>query len=296
MSKGFESAGYQIVAGVDSWGPALEVYKNNFSHPVLDMDLGDPASLEVIKELAPDLIVGGPPCQDFSSAGPNNVASKRANLTISYVDIICAVKPEFFVLENVPRIRYSEVFKEAEALLRRSGYGLTIKILNAAYCGVPQSRKRLFVIGHRGGEDDFLQQELQNNLSEKPLTLREHLGKQLDVDYYFRIPTNYQRKAIFSVDEPSVTIRGIDRPIPKTYQRHPDDPVPIGDNVRALTVLERSYVQTFPETFQFSGTKTNLNQMIGNAVPVKMAEHVAKAIFRYKSDIESGRAQKAAQA
>ena len=62
----------------------------------------------------------------------------------------------------------------------------------------------------------------------------------------------------------------------------------IGPKVRALTVLERSYVQTFPKDFVFEGSKTNLNQMIGNAVPVKLAEYVANAIMEYDRSIKGG--------
>ena len=80
----------------------------------------------------------------------------------------------------------------------------------------------------------------------------------------------------------------MDRPIPKGYKGHPSDPVEIGPKVRALTVLERSYVQTFPKSFIFEGTKTNLNQMIGNAVPVKLAEYVAKALLEYDSQYKEG--------
>ena len=92
-----------------------------------------------------------------------------------------------------------------------------------------------------------------------------------------------------SIYEPCQTIRGVDRPIPPGYQGHPSDPVPIGPQVRALTILERSYVQTFPKEFIFKGNKTNLNQMIGNAVPVKLAEYVASAILEY--DKQQGKEQ-----
>ena len=73
----------------------------------------------------------------------------------------------------------------------------------------------------------------------------------------------------------------MDRPIPPGYHGHPSDPVEIGPQVRVLTIEERSYVQTFPRDFVFQGNKTDLNQMIGNAVPVKLAEYVATALRTY---------------
>ena len=85
-----------------------------------------------------------------------------------------------------------------------------------------------------------------------------------------------------------MTIRGVDRPIPKSYKKHPDDPVDIGPKVRALTVIERSYIQTFPQSYIFDGTKTDLNQMIGNAVPVNLARYVANALNEYIEDNKKG--------
>jgi DNA (cytosine-5)-methyltransferase 1 len=114
--------------------------------------------------------------------------------------------------------------------------------------------------------------------------LRSYFGSELDTDYYFRVPTNYNRRGVFSIDEPSVTIRAVDRPIPKGYPGHPEDPVPIGPKVRAFTVRERGYIQTFPKSFVFMGNKTDQNKMIGNAVPVNLAEFVACALRDYIED------------
>ncbi|WP_308737835.1 DNA cytosine methyltransferase [Nostoc sp. 'Peltigera membranacea cyanobiont' N6] len=116
------------------------------------------------------------------------------------------------------------------------------------------------------------------------MTIRDYLGNKLEIQYYYRHPRSYQRRGIFSIDEPSPTVRGVNRPIPKTYKKHPKDPVSIIENLRPLTTIERSYLQTFPETFIFEGTKTDLEQMIGNAVPVKLAEYVAKSILEYIKD------------
>ena len=108
----------------------------------------------------------------------------------------------------------------------------------------------------------------------------------MGVDYYFRVPRSYSRRGIFSIDEPCQTIRGVDRPIPPGYPGHPADPVELGPNVKALSIQERAYVQTFPLGFKFEGNKTNLNQMIGNAVPVNLAKYVANALREYISTRE----------
>ena len=99
-------------------------------------------------------MIGGPPCPDFSSggthAGGNGINGK---LTTTYVDMICGIKPAFFVIENVPglyRFRKHREFLEKKIWqLQEHGYALDCKILNALEFGVPQDRERLFVVGFK---------------------------------------------------------------------------------------------------------------------------------------------------
>lgn len=285
MSLGFQNAGYEIIEAFDNWDPAIRTYEKNFDHPIRKADLADEGMIEVVFGLSPDIIIGGPPCQDFSSAGHRDETLGRAALSKTYTDIVSTAKPKYFVMENVPRIRLSETYQYVREGLKKVGYGLTEKILDASYCGVPQKRKRLFLIGCLGEEDDFLSDYLDKNLASSPMTIHDYLGDSLGVEYYFRIPRSYNRRAVFSIYEPCQTIRGVDRPIPPNYKKHPQDPVEVGPLVRALTPKERSYMQTFPEEFIFDENRTNTNQMIGNAVPVKLAEYVANAILEYDVNI-----------
>lgn len=281
MSLGFEKAGFKIEAAFENWNEAIEVYGKNFKHPIHNEDLGDSNVISKIKKYQPEIIIGGPPCQDFSSAGHRNETLGRADLTYSFANIIEQVKPRFFVMENVDRITKSKTYPEAKKMIKKAGYGLTSIVLDASYCGVPQKRKRFFLIGELNGQDDFLIKKLTENKSKEPMSIYDYLGNSLGVEYYFRIPRSYNRRAVFSIYKPSVTIRGVDRPIPKNYQKHPGDLVEIGDKVRALTVKERSYIQTFPNDFIFEGPKTHLNQMIGNAVPVELAKYVGEQLINY---------------
>ena len=282
MSLGFMKAGFDVVAAFDNWKEAADIYRKNFDHPLHEEDLSDPNVVRSIKSYySPEIIIGGPPCQDFSSAGHRNESLGRADLTYSFANIVRRIKPKFFVMENVDRIKKSKTYPEAEKIIRESGYGLTSIVLDASYCGVPQKRKRFFLIGELNGHDNFLKNELIKNQTEKPMSMNDYLGDSLGVEFYFRIPRSYNRRAVFSIYEPCVTIRGVDRPIPKNYKKHPGDLVEIGEKVRALTVKERSYVQTFPEEFIFEGPKTHLNQMIGNAVPVELAKYVAAQLMNY---------------
>lgn len=277
MSLGFQNAGFDIVAAYDKWQPAIDIYSKNFRHPIHNIDLNDVHAVEHIAMYNPDMIIGGPPCQDFSIAGKRE-QGERANLTLRFANIVANIKPQFFVMENVYNIVRMPILHDAINIFKNVGYGITKIILDASYCGVPQTRKRFFMIGILGGCDDFFLNRLIEAQSKKQLTVREYLGDSLGTDYYYMHPRSYNRRAIFSVDEPSATIRGVNRPIPEKYKHHPADATQTRDGVRSLSSKERSYIQTFPAGFEWCGTKSQIEQAIGNAVPVKLAEFVANII------------------
>ena len=184
-------------------------------------------------------------------------------------------------MENVDRILKSQTLPKAISLFKSAQYGLSQVVLDASLCGVPQKRKRFFLIGHKNDTDDFLTSILYSDLSSKSKTVREYLGNELNTEYYYRHPRSYARRGIFSIDEPSATIRGVNRPIPNNYSIHPGDATKDLSKVRVLTTLERARIQTFPKSFNFSGNKTDLEQMIGNAVPVELAKYVAVHLMEY---------------
>lgn len=282
LSLGFENAGFDVVAAYDNWQPAIAVHKANFTHPIFNVNLSDEnIAVKHISEYQPNMIIGGPPCQDFSSAGKRDENNGRGDLTISYAKIISALKPSWFVMENVSTITKSTKLAVARDMFKQSGYGLTQIVLNAALCGVPQRRKRFIMIGHLGEQDDFMLETIKSRVSNKEMTVKNYFGEHIDVEYYYRHPRSYARRGIFSVNEPSPTIRGVNRPIPDGYKIHSNDPIQSLAGVRPLTTKERSMIQTFPENFIFVGGKSDLEQMIGNAVPVKLGEFIASAINSY---------------
>ena len=283
LSLGFQYAGFKTLAAIDNWEKAINVYRNNFSHDAILHDLTDEkGTIEIIKDYEPDLIMGGPPCQDFSSAGNRDESLGRANLTYHFANIVCEYMPRFFVMENVERIKKSYILKEITSQFNSSKYGLTAVILNASYCQVPQARNRFFLIGELGGKNNILTNIFANNLCNKQMTMRDYFGDSLGIEYYYRHPRNYSRRGIYSIDEPSPTVRGVNRPVPNGYKKHRCDPQNADlKRVRPLTTIERSYIQTFPKTFKLEGTKTNLEQMIGNAVPVNLAKFIALGIAQY---------------
>ena len=79
LSLGFQKAGFTIVAAFDNWIPAIDVYRNNFSHPIFNVDLSRESNQEILAQYNPEIIVGSPPCQDFSSAGKRDEGLGRAN-------------------------------------------------------------------------------------------------------------------------------------------------------------------------------------------------------------------------
>ena len=283
MSLGFGNVGFDIVAAFDNWDAAITIYESNFSHPIYKKDLGADDVIQQISDLHPDIIMGGPPCQDYSIAGKRELG-KRANLTIRFAEIVSTVKPTWVVFENVYNIERFSTVTVLKQMLSDAGYGITTQVLDASRCGVPQKRQRFFLVGKLGERDGFLDEALTSNLSNKRMTVRDYLGDTLNTEFYYMHPRSYNRRAVFSIDEPAATIRGINRPIPENYKRHHADKADICDGVRALTTRERGYIQTFPDSFKFPGAKTDVELAIGNAVPPALAMYVANCIKQYYSE------------
>ena len=146
LSLGFQNLNFNIVAAFDNWQPAIKVYQANFKHQILYSDLQNlNQEYQIFSQFEPDIIIGGPPCQDFSSAGKRNEELGRGDLTILFAEIVARIKPQWFVMENVDRLAKSYKYKVARQIFKEAGYGLSEKILDASLCGVPQKRKRFFV-------------------------------------------------------------------------------------------------------------------------------------------------------
>ena len=283
LSLGFQNAGFQVTSAFEYWDIAATCYALNFNHPVIKTDLSDVENaIGVITDYSPDIIIGGPPCQDFSHAG-KRIEAGRAHLTECYAEIIRSIKPKAFVMENVARAASTNTYARAREILS-ADYGLTEIVLDASFCGVPQKRKRFFCIGILGEKDGAIKPYIEKRLSTNRTTVKDYLGNSLGIEYYYYHPRNYNRRAIFSINEPAPTMRGQNRPVSKGYKGNRNDPCPMNGSIRTLTTEERSLIQTFPSDYKWCGTKTEKEQMIGNAVPVKLAEFVGKALKEYLED------------
>lgn len=292
FSLGLARAGFEVEWACDNWDKAVAVYRANFDHPVTELDVSDVAKVvSRIAEFEVDGIVGGPPCQDFSSAGKRSEGG-RADLTNSFAEIVDAVRPRFFIMENVARARSSKAYAAARDRLRQSGYGLTEIVLNASLCGVPQRRKRFFAIGIWGGTEQALGPYFEKNMSREEMTVRQYLRSEIGFDHYYRHPRNYSRRAIYSIDEPAATVRGVNRPVPAGYPGHSADAAPLHPRIKSLSTQERSRIQTFPSDFKWDAAKTHLELMIGNAVPVELAHFVGRCVLEGMSELYEARRER----
>ncbi len=282
LSAGFIDSGIDVVAAFDDWETAVETYRRNISDHAFVSDLADTdQAVDAIRQIRPYVIAGGPPCQDFSSAG-KRIEGGRANLTHAFGKIVAACKPHYFLMENVPRVRLSHVYKETKSMMTSVGYEVSEIILDASHCGVPQSRKRFFAFGSirkKTAATRFVN-SLENRINGHQMTVKDYLGDAIDIEYYYRHPRNYSRRSVFSVHEPSPTIRGVNRPVPPGYKGNHLDSAP-PSTVRPLTSFERSRIQTFPESWDWMtrNRSANTELQIGNAVPVNLAAFVGAGII-----------------
>ena len=268
--------------------PAIHTYEHNLTHLIKYADLNDEEVKNEIASLCPDLIAGGPPCQDFSSAGKRDEDLGRGDLTTTFASIIVQARPRYFIMENVARITATRKLKEVIALLNNAGYHFFMGVLDASYYGVPQARKRFFMVGGLDFHPYFFENILKQKATAQPLTVRDYFGQNFTLKYYYRHPRSYARRGVFSVDEPSPTIRGVNRPLPAGYPGHSSDAIPLNEvpDLRPLSTRERASIQTFPQDFVFVGSKSDQEQMIGNAVPVKLATAVGEALTEYIKEHE----------
>src|SRR6185312_12721080 len=122
-------------------------------------NLGDMLQIEqneTFQKTAIDLLVGGTPCQSFSTAGlRRGLADARGNLALEFCRILAKKRPRWFIWENVPgvfSVEEGEAFRSILAAFSDCGYSLSWRVLDAQFFGVPQQRRRVFVVGHIGDD------------------------------------------------------------------------------------------------------------------------------------------------
>ena len=153
LSLGFLRAGFKTLAAFDSWAPAVETYRANLSDHVQRVGVTQDLDLPEVS-----VIVGGPPCQGFSSAGMRRADDHRNTLVGEFSRLIARARPTAFVFENVEGFltgaRGDFVLELLEPVID-AGYRVHLRKINAANFGVPQHRKRVIAIGGLGWNPSF---------------------------------------------------------------------------------------------------------------------------------------------
>ena len=311
LDKGFHNAGFVTVVANEYDPKICPTYKANFPDArLIEGDIRNVPESEFPKHVAG--IIGGPPCQSWSEAGSlKGIDDARGQLFYEYIRILKVAHPIFFVAENVSGMlakRHSDAVTGFMKLFDDVGYDVNLKMLNANdYC-VPEDRDRVFYIGFRK-DLNIHDYEYPMPCEHKP-TLRECIWDLKDNaipaleknktngvgciipnhEYYIGgySPIFMSRNRVRSWDEPGFTVQASGR----QCQLHPNAPkmLKVEKNkqvfqpgkehlYRRMSVREVARVQTFPDEHVFLYTDVNVGyKMVGNAVPVNLAYHVAMSI------------------
>jgi DNA (cytosine-5)-methyltransferase 1 len=309
LSEGFREAGFDVVWANDHIPVFCETYRRN--HPKTLVFCGDIREINAdkikndISGRNVDVVIGGPPCQGFSIAGRRDINDPRNSLFMEFVRMVDGLKPKYFVMENVPGIltmataKNENVVEIIEKEFEKIGYKMKYKKLRAADYGVPQKRQRVIFIGTNTGkpishpipthsEKPFV--TVNGNKIEKWVPVKSMLLPKNKVEKKFfhtqkMIEGFVKRKArnsknghgfgwqILDPEKPSYTISA------RYWKDGSDALVKYSDNeVRMLTPLECARIQTFPDNYVFAGSKRDQYTQIGNAVPVLLAQAIAKTV------------------
>lgn len=306
LDLGFEQAGFKIVWANDFNKSIEKTYRVN--HPSTNLIIQDIRNFAENEIPDCDGFIGGPPCQSWSVGGKQlGLNDERGKLFLEYIKIINWKKPKFFVIENVEGLileKHMNTFLGFLKNLRDCGYIIHYEMLNAADFSIPQDRKRVFVVGLR--EDLDVDFQFPSPHSEK-ISLRraigdiciapfeyvgavdeqKHNGRFFNHDVYIG-PYDAKfmaRNRVRGWDEQSFTIQALAKNCPL----HPQAPKMEFINsekrefvkgkeylYRRLSIRECARIQTFPDSFKFYYTDIKEGyKMIGNAVPPRLAYHIA---------------------
>lgn len=161
-SLGFKQAGYEILYANDKDSAAIETYKNNFPDTICsNKDINSLDFNVVLRDIGIsagdlDILIGGPPCQGFSTAGTKFWDDPRNHLLRSYIKALEILCPKWFVMENVEGLLTSNKGKyvyEAVKAFIDVGYSVRVEKIYSQEYGVPQRRKRVVIVGNRIGLD-----------------------------------------------------------------------------------------------------------------------------------------------
>jgi DNA (cytosine-5)-methyltransferase 1 len=302
LALGMEEAGLDTTLLIEIEKDCVETLKLNRSS--WNVIQGDIREIN-FKGMDADVVTGGFPCQSFSHAGKKlGFEDTRGTLFFEFARCVNEVRPKIFVGENVAGLaRHDEgrTLKIMIDVLKSFGYNVQYKVLNAVDYGVPQKRKRIFIVGTLPGINFVFPDSM-----DKIMTLGEALNdippsegakyppKRKAVlelvppgGCWVNLPEDIKKEYMgasyhsgggkrgmarrLSWDEPSLTLTT--SPYQKFTERcHPDI-------TRPFTIREYARIQTFPDDWEFVGSIGSKYKQIGNAVPVKLAKAIGEKII-----------------
>lgn len=278
---------FEIVAAYDNNEKCVETYTINIGGHARTADLGKSDPKDMPKA---DILVGGFPCQDFSSCGPKKgLNSKRGRLYKTLISYVKTHRPKLVLAENVPhlaRMGGGAVLDKILTDFKGTGYRFEVWNLFAPDYGVPQNRTRLFFVGVR---DDIPGAPVKPSPTHHaaPRTIDWAIGDLTGItdeavpnqSQYFKASKakrgNGQGDEANVAGRPSYTIRANAKSRIQFHYKLP----------RRLTVRECARLQTFPDFFSFPHSATTNIMQIGNAVPPLLAHHVGRSLSEFLKTI-----------
>lgn len=303
-SLGLGMAGIEVVASYEWWPAANLTNSRNNRHPVHQVDIRslDPSSVPSV-----DVVVGSPPCTHFSLAnrgGKGNILEGLKDVE-KFLEVIEAVRPRFWALENVPRLAsiFQSEINQGGTLHRFAGLNPSVAVVDCSEWGVPQRRKRALI----GNFDLDLMLSYRSSCRTIPLgCVISSLASDPAVDpvYGLCLPpselTDHVREDALTEEEERINRDAKTNHPVYNGMSFPDDPsrpsrtvtatctrvsresIVVSDDgaFRRLTVRERASLQSFPITYQFYGeTQSQKQKMVGNALPPLIAYYAAQAML-----------------
>lgn len=152
LTQGLVDAGWRPLLAVDHWADAIRSYRQRFhDHPAVDSDIADLDKRRLVRLLddRPEWVVGGPPCQGFSTVGKRLRTDPRNRLVEQFRRVVRDLEPEGIIVENVLGLKDMGAHGGITELFEELGYATTFQIVRAADFGIPQLRRRAVFVGHR---------------------------------------------------------------------------------------------------------------------------------------------------
>lgn len=293
FSLGLTEAGMDVILGVDVWDKAIESYTKNMKHMGLCKDLTSftPQECSTFLKHPVDVIVGGVPCQSFSIAGKRDKNDPRGSLFMEYIKYLDYFSPKAFLFENVVGILSMKTNSGEKVIdiimdLLSKNYDCVRSAMYASDYEVPQNRRRVIIMGIR--KDLGITPSFPSVVSKeripvsKVLLPREQVGEKLFLSKKALEGIKKKKDRMLSEkkgfgaqflnnDKPSFTI-------PARYWKDGYDALVkySDEEVRRLSITEIKRIQTFPDSYELSGTKKDQIIQLGNAVACRFAYHLGK--------------------